>query len=249
MAAPGAYEFLSQIERLSSRSSFSETEAEELMRGAGISDVQTTLADLVAANVLGRVGDGVGLTTFGMRTLALLDALNGGDVADAYARLARYDPSLRTYELVREGMTRQFLENLRARPGFRRLYLCSPWISFEPRDFELLRSAITQAARSGQPPELFVITRPIEGDRTRPPRAARDLQVLGATVFLHQQLHTKLYIREPGVSGGFAMAIMGSQNLTRSRYLELGIRINADNRLVDQLITYFWDITNGSVEV
>ena len=45
------------------------------------------------------------------------------------------------------------------------------------------------------------------------------------------------------------MAIVGSQNLTKSNYLELGIRINSDNQVIDHLIAYFWEITNYSHEV
>ena len=71
---------------------------------------------------------------------------------------------------------------------------------------------------------------------------------LGATIFLHRSLHSKLYIREPGANGGSLLAIVGSQNLTRSNYLELGIQILGDSTLVQNLVRYFFDVTNESVE-
>jgi len=248
VAVTGGYEFLRELEALSSRTSLPEEEALELMSDVGVNDAHGTLADFLDADVLTRIGEGIGITTFGIRTLLLLEATNGGDLRAAFSRLGDYDASLRMYELVREGMTRQFLETLRARPGFRRLYLCSPWISFDARGVELLRRAVAQVALGGTSPELFVLTRPAKGEKDVPPPGVEALRELGATIFLHSQLHTKLYVREPDVSGGYLMAIVGSQNLTRSRYLELGIRINADSKIINQLITYFWEVTNASTE-
>jgi hypothetical protein len=37
--------------------------------------------------------------------------------------------------------------------------------------------------------------------------------------------------------------------LTRSNYLELGIRINSDSQMLNQLIRYFWEITFNCKEV
>ena len=44
------------------------------------------------------------------------------------------------------------------------------------------------------------------------------------------------------------MAIVGSQNLTRSNHLELGIRVNNDSRMIDELIRYFLELTSYSTE-
>lgn len=248
LAIDGGYEFLRELEALSSRSSLSIDEASELMSDAGVDDVHVALTDLLEASVLGRIGDGIGITAFGIRTKLLLDAVNGHDLREVFGRLGHYDASLRMYELVREGMTGQFIANLHARPGFQRLYLCSPWISFDQRNVERLTRAIERVGRFGEMPEIFVLTRPIEGTSDVPPASVEPLRDLGASVFLNRQLHTKLYIREPDASGGYSMAIVGSQNLTRSRYLELGIRINSDSKIINQLIAYFWDVTNQSTE-
>jgi hypothetical protein len=42
--------------------------------------------------------------------------------------------------------------------------------------------------------------------------------------------------------------VVGSQNLTCSMNLELGIKINSDSHIINQLIGYFWDVSNYCVE-
>ncbi|HAC46796.1 MAG TPA: hypothetical protein DCF65_12125 [Chloroflexi bacterium] len=241
VAVVGAFEFLRDIE---ARSVTSLTPADVLiaMEQHGVPEPSTLLGDLLASNILQRWGERIVLTTFGIKTLLLLEAVNGADVREVYRRLSHLDTTLRMYELVREGMTTQFLRSINDRPGFARLYFCSPWIGLDDRQQQQLVHAVVQEERHGHPPELLVLTRESGG-------ADGGLDVfrrLGATIMLNPRLHTKLYIREPGQSGGYPMAIVGSQNLTRSRYLELGIRINADGVLVDQLIAYFWELSNAS---
>ncbi len=217
------------------------------MAASGVDQPRHTFQDLISTGVLQILGLDFGLSTFGIRTFVLLEALNGGDLRSAYQRLSNLDSTLHSYELVAEGMTDAFLENLRARPGFLRIYLCSPWIGLTDRNRTLLVHALHSAESRGERPELLVITRP-SGDGGPPPGIA-PLQELGATVFLNARLHTKLYIREPGKRGGYSMAVVGSQNLTRSHHLELGIRINSDSTMIRQLIAYFWSISNESVEL
>lgn len=216
----------------------------------GVNDPESAFQEFVASNLLNRHGDGFALSTLGIRTCILLEAINGADLRDIYRRLARLDTSLRSYELIREGMTKAFLRNIHERSGFGRLYFCSPWINLDAKQNELLTRAVLHAERvRGSRPEILVITRPDEKTDHVPPPTVRPFQNLGATVFLNKRLHTKLYIREPDTSGGYSMAIMGSQNLTRSNYLELGIRVNSDCQIVDQLIAYFLEITNYCHEV
>lgn len=222
----------------------------EVMGRCGVCDPASTLQDFVAASLLYRAGDRFGLTHLGIRTLMLLEAIDGRDLKEVFQGLSLLDGSLRAYELVREGMTRSFLQSINERPGFFRLYFCSPWIHLDAEQRELLHHAVEQAERpSGTRPEMLVIARPDAGPGTNVPATLRPFQEVGATIFLNQRLHTKLYIREPGPSGGYSMAMLGSQNLTRSSYLELGIRINADGYMVDRLIAYFWEIANSSHEV
>lgn len=243
IGAPGVFELLRRLE--SSSTTFrSVSEIKSEMSQADIEDVDSTLGDLVAAGILRQVGDQVTFTRLGVRASLLLEAVNGGELRDVFRRLGRVDSTLRTYSLVREGMTELFLRNLNTRPGFRRIYFCSPWIRLGDVERDMLLHAMNQAGD----PEILVITRPVEGSKATPPRSMEPFVSLGATVFLHPRLHTKLYIREPDASGGYSMAIVGSQNLTRSRYLELGVRINSDGQIIDQLISYFLEVTNYCTE-
>lgn len=204
--------------------------------------------ELVSSRLLAWRNERIELTALGGRTALLLEALNSGNLRDVFERLSHYDNSLRMYELVREGMTDNFLDSLITRPGFGRLYLCSPWISLTSRNRDALMTALIREERRGFSPELLVLTRPLQGTKNVAPADVNDLRTLGATIFLHPSLHTKLYIREPGPRGGDTTAIIGSQNLTQSKYLELGIRINSDTSIVNQLIRYFFSLTTSSIE-
>ncbi len=246
LSAPGTYEFLRTLDQSDATAS-PEDQILEMMAASGVEQPRHTFKDLVAAGVLQILGVDFGLSTFGIRVCVLLEALNGGDIRLAYQRLSNLDSTLHSYQLVREGMTDTFLENISSRPGFVRLYLCSPWISLSDRNRTLLVHALHSAESRGERPELLVLTRP-GADGNAPPGIA-PLQEFGATVFLNSRLHTKLYIREPGKWGGYSMAIVGSQNLTRSNYLELGIRINSDSTMIDRLIAYFWTLSSESVEL
>jgi hypothetical protein len=245
----GAYETLRELEA-SSETTFSGEEMLAIMARCGIDRPRDALGDFVAGNLLHRSGENFGLARLGIRTSLLLEAINGGDLKDVFRRLSRVDTTLRTYELVREGMTKAFLRNINERLGFTRLYFCSPWISLDRIQQDMLTHAVARVEQiRGTPPEILVITRPEENTDFGVPKTLRPFQQLGATVCLNKRLHTKLYIREPDTSGGYAMAILGSQNLTKSNYLELGIRINSDGQMIDNLRTYFLEIMNYSDEV
>jgi len=248
VGARGAYETLKELEA-SSVTAFPVGGIEAIMARYGVDDPQATVEDFVAANLLHRDGERLGLTTLGIRTCLLLEAVNSGDLKDVYRRLSRLDSTLHTYELIREGMTKTFLQNINDRPGFGRLYFCSPWISLDRKQQDMLTHAVLQVERRrGTRPEILAITRPEENTDLTIPATLKRFQDLGAIIFLNKRLHTKLYIREPDTSGGYAMAILGSQNLTKSNYIELGVRINSDSQMIDQLIAYFLEITNYSHE-
>lgn len=244
----GVYETLMRMEA-SSTTSFPQDQIEGLMFELDVESPTYTLNELVAANLLHKRDDQIGLTTLGIRTCLLLEAINGGDLQKLIRRLRNLDLSLKMYELIREGMTRSFLRNLSTRPGFGRLYFCSPWISLDKKQTDMLTYAVTtfEETRGGLP-EILVITRPIQGTEKEIPDSLEQFQTFGAQIFLNKHLHTKLYIREPDTSGGFLMAIIGSQNLTKSRYIELGIRINSDSQMINQLIAYFLELTNHCYE-
>jgi hypothetical protein len=247
VAIAGGFEFLIALESHPA-TALSENDIRGLMIQAGVEDPEFTLAEFLAAGLLTQYGDRLGLTTFGIRTTLLLEALNGGDLRDVYRRLGRYDTNLQMYELVREGMTTRFLESINHRPGFSRLYLCSPWISLDARQRDMLIHAVVREESRGERPEIYVICRPTEGGNGGGVDRLAPLRELGATILFNSRLHTKLYIREPTRSGGYSMAIVGSENLTGAHYLELGIRINADSAMISQLIRYFLDLANASQE-
>jgi len=246
LATSGVYDFLKTLDR-ASVTAWSEDDLLKVMTSNGVDQPVYTLHELRAAGMLQYLGDGLSLSSVGMRSLILLDALNSGDVHLAYRRLRNLDNTLGAYELVQEGMTESFFENIHGRPNFARLFICSPWINLSSRNRNLLLNAIHTAESLGNSPEIFVLTRP--ADDGNAPAGVRVFRELGATMFLNARLHTKLYIREPGLQGGQAMAIVGSENLTRSRYLELGIRIRSDTAMVNEMIAYFWRLCNASTEL
>src|SRR5437867_5883344 len=133
----GAYEALQQIER-SRLTRFSTVEVRRLMTDSGVSDTKSLLQDFVGANVLHHDGERFALTRQAVRTCLLLEAINGGDLKDIYRRLGQLDSTLVMYELIREGMTKTFLRNINDRPGFLRLYICSPWIHLDKKQAGLL---------------------------------------------------------------------------------------------------------------
>jgi hypothetical protein len=214
----------------------------------GADAAESLIEELLAANLLRPFGSKVGISTSGIRVALLVRAINGGDLEELWRRLGGSE-GLPQYALIREGMTRRFLESLNERPGFNRLFICSPWIRLDDRNQRLLLHACARRSRRRPEPELYVMTRPVEGTTREPPPSVRPFEELGAAIFLNRRLHTKLYIREPGREGGPEMAIVGSQNLTRSNYLELGIRVNGDGQLISQLTRYFLDVTIESEEV
>jgi hypothetical protein len=249
VAADGVFEFLLAL-RSSAQTIYEHDQVHSVLRASGASDTDVTLHELVAERLIFERGDSYGLTSFGIRTCLLLEAINGADLKDVYRHLSRLDSGLRMYELVREGMTRMFLKSLIDRPGIGRLYFCSPWISFDERQANTLSYAVHQfEKRHRRLPEISVITRPEKGTNAAISATAQLLKDrYGATIYLNKSLHTKLYIREPDANGGYLMAIVGSQNLTRSNYIELGIRINSDSSMIGQLISYFFEISNSSRE-
>ena len=219
-----------------------------LMESLGVTDATHLLHELEGLGLLTRVGTTVGLSAKGTKTTLLLRALNGDDLSRVLRRLKELDSSLVNYSLVREGMTTGFFKSLVSQPNVGRLYICSPWINLTTIEERYLKTAILSRRRRRRNPEIQVITRPDDGRGTR----AKNLEPflgLGASVFLHQKLHAKLYIREPDFAGGYVMAVVGSQNLTRSKYLELGIRIESDSVIIGKLISYFYNISAHSQEL
>jgi hypothetical protein len=224
------------------------TVLEDIFAEQGASSPNEAVEHCMQANLLEPFGPRLGISSFGRRTLLLIEAIEGGDVEHIFRRLRRMTGARETYELVRQGMTSRFFASLVEHPGVARLFFCSPWIHPTEKEAGILRHTAFQIAKRGRKLEVLVLTRPPE---MMPKGIAGGLDCfkdVGAQFFFHARLHSKLYIREPDANGGFLMAIVGSQNLTRSNHLELGIRINNDSRMIDELIRYFLELTSYSAE-
>jgi hypothetical protein len=213
------------------------------MHRAGVIDSNRLRDEMLAAQLLQRLGEGFGPSRHGRRVSLLLDAINGGNLEDIFTSLRRLTDLPEAYELVRNKVTALFFESLYQRPGFQRLYICSPWIHLSKKEIAILKHALVRMQEKAPPfPEIRVITLP-DSELTGEQRwGVKPLTDLGAEVVCHPRLHTKLYIREPGAAGGPLMAIVGSKNLTQTNNLELGIQINGDTRLIYDLIRYFYDL-------
>ena len=228
-------------------SAYPRIQLEDFLHGHGVPAPDSLIDRLISANLLQWIGNHIAISRYGRKVNLLMEAIEGGDVNDVFRRLQRID-GRQSYELVREGMTESFFASLTQSSGrLGTLYVCSPWINASERAIRHLHySCLRQSGHATQQPEILVVTRPPRGRRT--PSTLVPFQDLGARIFFHRRLHSKLYIREPDQSGGTLLAVVGSQNLTRSRYLELGIRIVGDDQLVRQLIRYFLELTNVSDE-
>lgn len=218
------------------------------MENLDIVDSDVMLEHLTQAGLLTVVGGNLlSMTTKGQRTLLLLQAINGSDIQEVYRRLATLYPRWAQYQVVRDRMTQDFIRELYDRPDFRRLYLCSRWIHLEKRPRGRLAQAVFRASER-QNVEILVIHGPLSRDSQHNARLKETLDFLkslGAEIVLNPKVHAKLYIREPGLSGGLQAAVVGSENLTVPKYAELGLKIINDGEMINKLIGVFFDIYSG----
>jgi hypothetical protein len=195
-------------------------------------DMVPMLSALVGAGSVHTVGGTVLLTSVGRKQALLVSALCGAAIGPILRELQeRY--SLSKYQLIESNMAGEFIRRVHARPGAGAIYLCSPWLGFTAETSALLTSVISRG-ETGKPSQLFVHTR-----RKQRPEGLALLEALGAAITFNESLHAKLYIREPGGDGGYSLAVLGSQNLTRSNYDELGIAVINDGVINARLISYF----------
>ncbi len=229
--------------------SFRRPDLEDHFASHGVADPDQCIDGLMAANLLQAYGQNFGASLFGLRSALLLEALTGADIDIVYRRMRRLSGQEEQFELVRQDMTLMFLKALVERPDFGRLYICSPAINLSKKETAHFRYGINQAEkRTGQRPEVLVITRPRPKTANGIEAGLAPFEAVGAEICFHPTLHSKLYIREPAQAGGYSMAIVGSQNITKTKYLELGIRINSDGTLINQLIMYFFDVMSLATE-
>ena len=184
---------------------------------------------------------GVALSLKGYRTLLFASGALGTPSGAIFDELRTIEPGLHRYELVREGMTSRFIKGLVNEPGFQRLYICSPWINLQKDDLGRLAVALDNAEkRLHRAPEILVLVQ-----TPKIPEVEKTLQILrtfGAEIVEKPRLHSKMYMREPGPSGGLSLAIVGSENLTRQKWIELGIEIRNDSHILSKLRNYFFQV-------
>jgi hypothetical protein len=219
----------------------------ESMQRHGVESPAPTFSQMLDIGVVLAADKKFVLSSYGRKACLLLSGVNSGDLKELVRQLSQIEPGVFPYEIVREGMTANFVSTLESRPGFRRLYICSPWIRLKRKFLHKFMYAVHKAQEQSKDGkvDILVIARPLEKNDPSYPlflETLRTLQRLGADIVVHKDLHAKIYIREPGLSGGLSMAVFGSENLTGSRNIELGIKITNDTVILNKLITHFFDI-------
>jgi hypothetical protein len=179
------------------------------------------------------------------RSLLLIDALEGADLDKTFASLASLYPELDKISVVKSDMTNQFLNALFQQPSIGRIHICSPWIHLTQHQRQRLRALVVDSLSRNEQPQITVITR--RPDPTMPSnKPLQDtldfLREIGADVIFAKDIHAKLYIRTPPESGGDEIAVIGSQNLTIPKYIELGLLVRNDSRLVGRLEAAFFEM-------
>lgn len=213
----------------------------EVLRKCGCDIPKGVFGDLYVAGFFAGHPPELTISTRGHRTLLFTSGALGTPTEDVARELRTIERSLLQYELVREGMTSRFIKGLIQEPGFQRLYFCSPWINLQRDDLARLAVALDGARRVlPRAPEVFVLAKTPETPEMRD--GLERMRSLGAVVVEKAKLHSKLYMREPGPAGGRWLAIVGSENLTRQKWIELGIEIRNDSDLLSRLRSYFFDI-------
>ena len=228
---------------------FPSTDVFDAMETLEISDSDIVFERFAREGLLATAGGNlVTLTTKGVQTHLLLQAINGADIQEVYRRLTSLYPRWRKYQVVRDRMTQDFIRELYERPDFRRIYLCSRWMHLEKKPRGRFAQAVHWASEHHKV-EIFVIHGPLSHDSQHEVRLRETLDFLkslGADIILNPKVHAKLYIREPGLSGGLQTAIVGSENMTVPKYAELGVKIVNDGEMIDKLIGVFFDIFSGN---
>jgi len=218
---------------------------EQVLRRCGCRTPEGVITELRLFGFFAVRPPGFAVSSRGHRTLLFTSGALGSRSDRIFEELRGLEPSLYQYELVREGMTSRFIKSLLNEPGFQRLYLCSPWINLQRDDFARLAVALDKARKTlPRPPELLVLVQTPQNPEIV--QSLEKLKQLGAVISEKQKLHSKLYMREPGPSGGLWSAIVGSENLTRQKWIELGIEIRNDSYLLSKLRNYFFELFGRS---
>lgn len=240
----GVFPFLSELH---SAQELLLDQVPELMASLGVKTPTSLYSQLKDISIIFEATDKLYLSSKGQELWWLLQAINGLDVRLAFQHLSRLDPTLFPYEIVTEGMTAEFIDGLDSNPTFKRVLLCSPWIYLKKKTLQKFSFAVYKAQeKTGvKKIEIIAIAQPLKPQHPKYEQFNEvfvNLQKLGTEIVVHEKLHSKLYIRDPGPAGGVSQAIFGSENLTSKRNIELGIRVTNDTAMINKLIRYFFDI-------
>ena len=131
---------------------FSRSEVFRAMDEFDVQDPDNVYEQLTGNGILTSMGNAtdVSLTTKGRQTRLLLQAINGSDIQEVFQRITALYPGWSRYQVVRDRMTQDFIRDLYDRPDFRRIYLCSRWISLGNRPRWRLVEAINRASDHGE---------------------------------------------------------------------------------------------------
>lgn len=231
-----------------------DAEIASLMRELNVSD--ELFSDLTNSGLFIESPNGFYISSVGKRVTLLLRAINDEEeISEVFQQLKFLYPSLRAYELITEDITNYFIENLYSRPDFIRVLICSPWIRLDENHLSKLHSAILKASAQYKNLQIRIITLPPDGylNWSASIETFKSFRSFGGEIMAHcekinnkYRLHTKLYIVEPGPYGGAHYAIIGSENLTGRRNIELSIKIENDNEILRKLNLYFYEIWQES---
>jgi hypothetical protein len=213
------------------------TLAEALLRFGGRSSFLET--ELTQRNLVATPGGQI--SSRGRACYYCIEGIEGVDLTHVVDNLRDLDPALSRISLVREGMTTRFVEHLHRVDPIRRVMICSPWVNLDRSRLRKFIQAIEMAERlRGFRPEITVVTRPLSDQPQGDQNATLSyLRRIGSLIVFQARVHSKLYIVEGGEDRVQRFAFVGSENFTKVRFQELGILVNNDNQLIDDLTQYF----------
>lgn len=241
----GIYQFLDKV--YEHQGTIKSNELIELTEKIGIT--QAVFSELNRAGLFVGTIEGFYISTLGTKVTLLLKAINEDkELSEVFRELTYLYPELKLYELITSDITSYFIDSLLLSPNFIRIYICSPWIKLNQDHLERIRQAVLKARLKYENLEILIITKPREGYHNweGSKETFRVLRELGAKVVTNKKLHAKLFISEPGPFGGIHYAILGSENLTGRRNIELAMKIENDNEILDKLTRFFFEIQEES---
>jgi len=241
---PGAFDFIQHLDKLQ------EVEIdnlEEFYLNNDIKDGESIRQSLKTNGILLDINNRLYLSQRGKVLRYLAEAINGSSIEDLINKLRSLDPNILQYEIVYEGMAAKFIDETANYPTFSRLLICSPWIHLNKKRFQKLAFAIYKAQeKNGEKKiEATIISKTL---RKKDPQYENFLAMfkqfmnLGIEILTHDDLHSKLYIRDHTYDHFRSVAVFGSENLTGTKNFELGIKIKKDMVIINKLIGYYYEL-------